>query len=120
MASASLRSKHRALFPPTLTSRRGWLHSAVLLGYLLLTLMMTWPLILQFTTAIPGDAFDGWQNYWNLWWVKVALIERVQNPYTTDLLYYPTGVTLYFHTLNPFNGLVTLPIQLTAGLILGL
>jgi hypothetical protein len=88
----------------------------VLLGYLLLTLGMTWPLITQFTTAIPGDSFDGWQNYWNLWWLKVALVERVQSPYTTDLLYYPTGVTLYFHTLNPFNGLITLPVQLTAGL----
>ncbi|MCC6455058.1 MAG: hypothetical protein IT328_08960 [Caldilineaceae bacterium] len=113
MASSSLSPSRRAGIRP----QQGWNHGAVLLGYLLLTLLMTWPLAVEFTRAIPGDAFDGWQNYWNLWWVKVALIERVQNPYVTDLLYYPTGVTLYFHTLNPFNGLVTLPIQLTAGLI---
>ncbi len=93
------------------------IHLLVLLAYLALTLVMTWPLAANFTTAIPGDGFDGWQNYWNLWWVKVALVERVQNPFTTDLLYHPTGVDLYFHTLNPFNGLVTLPIQLTGGLI---
>ncbi len=92
-------------------------HLLVLLAYLALTLVMTWPLAIHFTTAIPGDGFDGWQNYWNLWWVKVALVERVQSPFTADLLYYPTGVDLYFHTLNPFNGLVTLPIQLTSGLI---
>ena len=49
--------------------------------------------------------------------MKVALVERVTNPLFTDLLYAPTGVSLYFHTLNPFNGLVTLPIQLAAGLI---
>jgi hypothetical protein len=91
-------------------------HILVLLLYLLLTLVMTWPLVLNFTTAIPGDGFDGWQNYWNLWWVKVALVERQQNPFVTDLLYHPTGVGLYFHTLNPFNGLVTLPIQLSFGL----
>ncbi|MEZ4612244.1 MAG: hypothetical protein R2838_18690 [Caldilineaceae bacterium] len=29
----------------------------------------------------------------------------------------PHGVSLYFHTLNPFNGLVTMPVQLAAGLI---
>ena len=92
-------------------------HLPVLLAYLALTLVMTWPLALNFTTAIPGDGFDGWQNYWNLWWVKVALVERGQTPFTTDLLYHPTGVDLYFHTLNPFNGLITLPIQLTSGLI---
>jgi hypothetical protein len=87
------------------------------LGYLVATLLATWPLALNFTAAIPGDSFDGWQNYWNLWWFRTALVERVANPLVTDLLYYPTGVSLYFHTLNPFNGLLTLPVQLAAGLI---
>ncbi len=41
----------------------------------------------------------------------------LRTPLFTDLLYHPTGVGLYFHTLNPFNGLTTLPIQLSAGLI---
>jgi hypothetical protein len=49
--------------------------------------------------------------------MKVALIEHVRWPFSTDLLYYPTGVNLYFHTLNTFNGLLTLPIQLAAGLL---
>lgn len=78
---------------------------------------MTWPLPLHIDSAIPGDGFDGWQNYWNLWWVKVALIDQNQSPFQTDLLYYPTGVDLYFHTLNPFNGVVTLPLQLSQGLL---
>lgn len=95
----------------------GWRHLIVLLVYTLLTLLMTWPLAANLTTAIPGDSFDGWQNYWNLWWLKVALVERQTNPFVTDLLYHPTGVGLYFHTLNPFNGLITLPIQLSLGLI---
>lgn len=92
-------------------------HTLALLAYLALTLVMTWPLAANLTTVIPGDGFDGWQNYWNLWWVKVALVDRVAWPFTTDLLFYPQGVGLYFHTLNPFNGLVTLPVQLVAGLI---
>jgi len=94
------------------------LHSAaILVAYSLLTFIMTWPLGQNMTTAIPGDGFDGWQNYWNLWWIKVALVDKLQHPFYTDILYAPTGVGLYFHTLNPFNGLVTLPIQLSAGLI---
>src|SRR5687767_2202981 len=95
----------------------GWIHLAVLLGYIALTALMTWPLARNLATAIPGDSFDGWQNYWNLWWLKIALIDRQTNPFFTDLLYHPTGVGLYFHTLNPFNGVVTLPIQLSLGLI---
>lgn len=93
------------------------IHLTVLVAYLLLTLVMTWPLATQLTTAIPGDSFDGWQNYWNQWWIKIALVDRLQNPFTTDLLYYPTGVGLYFHTLNPFNGVTTLPVQFSFGLI---
>jgi len=93
------------------------LHLAALLAYLLATLVFTWPLALNFTAAIPGDGFDGWQNYWNLWWLKQALVERQVNPLFTDILYHPTGVGLYFHTLNPFNGLATLPVQLAFGLI---
>ncbi len=102
---------------PGRPSRSGWRHVIVLAAYALLTVLMTWPLLLHFNSAIPGDGFDGWQNYWNLWWTKIALIDQVRNPLITDLLYYPTGVGLYFHTLNPFNGLLALPVQLTAGLI---
>ncbi len=97
---------------------RVWrLHLAVLAAYLFLTLIMTWPLAREFASAIPGDGFDGWQNFWNQWWLKVALVDQPRNPLLTDLLFHPTGVSLYFHTLNPFNGLTTLPIQLAFGLI---
>lgn len=91
-------------------------HVAALFLYTLLTAVMTWPLAQNLTTAIPGDSFDGWQNFWNLWWVKLALVDRQTTPFVTDLLYAPTGVGLYFHTLNPFNGLATLPVQLAGGL----
>ncbi|MBP9074808.1 MAG: hypothetical protein KBG20_21040, partial [Caldilineaceae bacterium] len=97
--------------------KRGLVHLGALVGYALLTLLMTWPLARNLTTAIPGDSFDGWQNYWNQWWIKTALVDGLRSPLITDLLYHPTGVGLYFHTLNPFNGLTTLPVQLSAGLI---
>ncbi len=88
----------------------------VLLAYLALTLALTYPLVRHFATAIPGDGFDGWQNFWNLWWVKVAVLEQHTQPWFTSLLYAPTGVGLLFHTLNAFNGFTFLPIQLAWGL----
>jgi len=91
-------------------------HIIALVGYLVLTLIMTFPLATEFTTAIPGDGFDGWQNYWNLWWVKKALLDLGTNPFFCDYVYYPTGASLYFHTLNIFNGLFTVPIQAVFGL----
>lgn len=98
--------------------RAAWpVHLLALAGYFVLTLAFTWPLALNLSTAIPGDSFDGWQNYWNQWWIKLALVDRLTSPLFTDILYAPTGVGLYFHTLNPLNGAATLPVQLSAGLI---
>lgn len=93
------------------------MHLAVLLAYAALTAIMTWPLARHAISALPGDGFDGWQNYWNLWWLKTALVDRLTNPFQTDILYSPTGVGLYFHTLNPLNGLISMPVQVTAGLM---
>jgi hypothetical protein len=88
-----------------------------LLGYLALTLALTYPLVKEFASAIPGDSFDGWQNYWNLWWVRTALLDQHASPWFTNLLYAPTGVGLLFHTLNAFNGFMFLPVQLAWGLL---
>ncbi len=90
--------------------------SLILTLYALLTAIFTFPTITRFTTAIPGDGFDGWQNYWNQWWIKEALLNRHSGFFFTDLLYPPDGVSLLFQTLNYFNGLWSLPIQLNFGL----
>ena len=45
------------------------------------------------------------------------MLEQHTHPWFTNLLYAPTGVGLLFHTLNAFNGFITLPIQLVFGLL---
>ena len=87
-------------------------HLGVLALFFGLTVLLTWPLARSFGSAIPGDAFDGWQNYWNLWWVRRSLLELHTHPYFTTALYHPTGVALWFQTINVFNGLASLPVQL--------
>lgn len=106
-----------ALVPPPRQRRAVLLRGHLLpLGlYLALTLLVTFPLILHFNSALPGDGRDAWQNYWDYWWLRTALTSG-QNPFQTPLLYAPYGAPLYLHTLNPFNGLVTLPIQIAFGL----
>jgi hypothetical protein len=85
----------------------------VVLAYAALTILLTWPVTANLTTQVPGGG-DAWQHIWNLWWAKVSLLD-LTNPYHTDLLYYPQGVNLYFHTLVLSAGLIGIPLQL-AGL----
>lgn len=99
------------------TDWRGRFHLLVLGLYLVGTLYLLAYVLPRFDRAIPGDKVaneDGWQNTWNLWWTRYALAHG-QNPYTTEMLFYPTGARLYLHTLTLTNGVLTLPVQLLAG-----
>ncbi len=83
-------------------------HLAVISLYMVLAAMITWPLILHFGGDVIGEHyFDRTQNLWNVWWVKTALLDLHTNPFHTDLLLYPQGIDLYFHTLNLPSGLFT-------------
>lgn len=89
----------------------------VFLGYLLVGIVFTWPLVLHVDThviqkgAIPVDAG---QNIWNLWWVRQALLTG-SNPYLTRYLFYPEQINLFWQTLGLPNALLVLPILLFAG-----
>lgn len=99
-------------------ARSAWLAVGASAGaYLAGALYLLARVLPQFTSAIPGSGIaivDGWQNTWNLWWVRLAL-SRGQNPYETDMLFYPTIQSLYLYTLNITNAILTLPAQLVAG-----
>ena len=66
--------------------------------------ILTYPLLLFFSTHLFADQGDGLQNVWNLWWVNKAVTQLHQSPWYTSYLHYPKGVSLLGSTLNPFNG----------------
>jgi hypothetical protein len=69
---------------------------------------LTWPLVQRFSTHRFADAGDGLQHIWNHWWVKTALLERHTSFWFTDVLWHPTGVSLFAHTITWVNGLLAL------------
>jgi dolichyl-phosphate-mannose-protein mannosyltransferase len=83
-------------------------------GYLVLTCIYAHRVLANFGSHIAGHGGDGWQNIWNMWWFKHALASW-QSPYFTDMLHHPSGTTLLFHTLNPFNCALSLPFDLVFG-----
>jgi len=89
----------------------------VILFYSILALVLTYPLVLNLTTHVPGDGRDDPPLVWNLWWVKFALLTLHQNPLQTDYLFAPIGVNLAFYTPTLLNGLLSIPLQWAFGLI---
>ena len=102
---------------PKLTRARVARYHLLPLGlYLLITMVISYPLVLHLTDYVIGDNGDAWQNIWNYWWTGQALLHH-HNPYQTPDLYAPYGVLLYLHSLNLFNALVSLPIQWLFGVV---
>jgi hypothetical protein len=77
--------------------------------YAVLAVAGTYPLMTRVFDALPQGG-DSWVNYWNLWWVKKALLVQHTSPYFTSDVYFPYGTTLYFHTLNFLPAVIALPI----------
>ncbi len=72
------------------------IHFVALGLYSLLSLVVTYPLVLHLGSETLGPRHpDRMQNMWNLWWVAVALLDRHTDPFHTDLLFYPRGADLY-------------------------
>lgn len=100
------------------TPRRGLRrHVLVLLLYSLLGLALTWPLVSQFASHVPGDGIDDPALAWNLWWIKHSLVDQPGNPFLSGWMFYPIGINLAFYTLTVLNGLLSVPLQVAFGLV---
>jgi hypothetical protein len=120
--SACLRQDFGLLAANTLSAKaqpHDWIisHLALLVGYLLLALLLTWPTVTHLTTHLPGDGGDDPAIAWNLWWVKYALLNEGQNPFQTNFMFYPIGINLAFYTLTALNAVTALPLTLNFGVI---
>ncbi|MDM8528387.1 hypothetical protein QUF58_09275 [Anaerolineales bacterium HSG24] len=80
-----------------------------LLGYLLVALIATWPLVTHLDGYVPGIG-DWGQNMWALWWTRHSLLTLGQSPFYTHHLFYPEGITLLFHPLDVADGLLSIPL----------
>jgi hypothetical protein len=94
------------------------IHLWALLLYGLLAVALTWPLVTQITTHVPGSdtwAYDEYTFLWNIWYLKHALIDQLSTPLHTDLLFYPVGMGLVMYTFNLLAAALALPLQLATG-----
>lgn len=98
------------------------LHFSVLTLYTTLSLILTWPLIAQITTHVPGIAqwaFDESTFIWNIWYLKHTLVDQLSSPLHTDLIWYPLGIDLVLYTYNFFHALIAQPLALAVNLPFG-
>ncbi len=88
--------------------------SIIILSFVLLSLVATYPAWLHLSEAVIGPPEDNQQNYWTIWWAQRALFQDHVVPWRCSLIYYPYVTSLGLHDV----GLAyTLPGALLAQLI---
>ena len=98
----------------SLTWSRTRIYLIVLLIYVILAVVLTWPLAINLFTHIPGSynwAFDEYTFVWNSWWFRYSLLNLGESPLHSSYIFYPITVDLILYTYNFFNVLISLPLQ---------
>lgn len=87
--------------------------AAILGFFVILGVALTYPLLVEFTSAIIGRGSDHEEAIfaWNLWWTRHALLELGQNPLWTDYVFQPFTLDLRLHTFALLYGLISIPMQ---------
>ena len=77
----------------------------VLFLYLAVFISATFPLILRFSSVMPGNGGDAYLMAWFFWEFYRSVFVLHKWPFFTNLAYYPHGVPLYVTTSMPINSL---------------
>jgi len=85
--------------------------------YFILTIAMTYPLILFFDKGVVGFRGAGDAEYflWYMWWMKYALVDLHTNPGVSSYLMYPNSLNLVAGD-SPMNALISVFLQPILGL----
>jgi hypothetical protein len=88
-------------------------------AYALLTVLVTYPAVLQTTSAPAGlDNEDAFQYVWSLWWTKKALLDLNSSPAHLTHLYHPSEPYHPMLAIDPFVQIMALPLVLIGGPII--
>ena len=75
------------------------LHFIIILIFIGLTVIMTWPVSANFDSEIAGQGIgDPLHMLWRFWMIKFSL-ENGLDPFNTNLIFYPDGINTLQHNI---------------------
>ena len=86
-------------------------------GYVLLTVVFYWQGVRHIGSHYISDSGDGADFVWSYWALPKALLSG-HNPFSTDLIFWPVGVRLGFHTTTPLEAFAFWPLSKVLGSVL--
>jgi len=89
--------------------------AGAIIYFFILTLIMTWPLVLKMSDQIVGQVGDNIYFIWMIGWVQKALFELGVNPFNVWFLNYPEGWSLAYTEITPIQIAMALPFSQIGG-----
>ena len=83
---------------------------AVLVFFTLMSLVMTYPLVTQFTSAVPGPPWDNFVWLYDLWWFRHAIFDLHEWPSFNPDIFQPFGYDLTLSETMLANKMLVFPI----------
>ncbi len=94
----------------------------VFISYVFISIILTYPMIFRLNAfpytgaeSIPPGS-DIFIYLWDMWWFKNAITNFI-NPFWTDYIFYPQGVSLLFSLGNIIWAIIAIPLQSFLSLI---
>ena len=79
--------------------------------YLILAMVIFYPITLHMNSTVPGSGGDTYQSLWGIWWVSYSTFVLHTSLWHTSLLYYPIGANLVYETFSPLLAILSAPFQ---------
>jgi hypothetical protein len=86
-------------------------YGLVFATYLIIALIMFFPITANVGSLAPGTGGDTYQNVWGIWWVGYATLVVHTSIFHTNLLFWPVGANLVYQTFSPVAALLSIPFQ---------
>lgn len=82
----------------------------VLLLFLALSVLLTYPLVMHLRTAVPGPPWDNFVWLYDLWWFRHSIVDLGQWPVFNTTIFHPYGYDLRLSELMLPNKLLVAPL----------
>lgn len=86
-------------------------HIIAAIIYLVIALIIFYPITANMSTIAPGTGGDLYSNMWGIWWASYTLFQTHGNLWYTHLLFWPVGSNIAYFTFAPIAAAITAPFQ---------
>jgi len=115
--SQNIKGNGRSHFNPFTIPPRHQTNLSALLFFIGLTIIAAWPILTNLDGVIIGNDDDIYVNLWVDWWAAKAWQDPTISLWHTEMIFYPQGANLVYHSISHLNTVISLGLRPFLGIL---